>query len=633
MCGIVGKMSYKSISHEDDMLRMKNALTEIWYRGPDNQSIWMDDKVILGHRRLSIIDLSESANQPFHDENNKIHIVFNGEVYNYKEIRRDLEKKGIVFKTNSDTETIVYLYKLYGEDFVKYINGMFAIAIYDSENRKLILARDRLGKKPLYYFLNSEKILFASEVKSLKHFISLNINLVGLTEYFLLQHVKAPATIYENIYSVLPGEMITIPINYGSVKFNQYWDLKKISENVSTTFSLETLDQKLYESVQYRLIADVDIGLLLSGGVDSTLLACYVKEYGGSSIKTFNVQFSETKFDESNYAKLVAEKLGFKLYFERGDDVTEEIFLKSITHCDQPLGDPAIIPTYMISKQIAKHLKVVLSGEGADELFYGYDYYKYDKFSSVIKIINYFLSPLHKSEYVNSKNESKLLYRLKRLNELGNNYDISKWRTVFSLDELNSILVREKTNEQLYGENDIRSILNLNDSTSIDTSRGSLNEDLIDWLPNDLLFKVDRMTMANSIEARTPFLDYNLVEYLAGVEQQYLSSIRTSKKPLRKLLTQKLPGELGKIISNRKKHGFEVPMDEWLKTKIRGLTEKYFSINYLNEIAFLNAKYINKYWMTYLNSSRHSRYTRQIWVIFSFLAWYDIHCLKKNSPV
>ena len=630
MCGILGLINNHTIISKREERLMERALADISYRGPDNQSIWKNEKSLLGHLRLSIIDLSNSANQPFHDLENKIHLVFNGEIYNYKEIRNDLARKGIIFRTNSDTETIIELYKLYGLSFVNYMRGMFAIAIYDSLKNQLILTRDRLGKKPLFYFIDDEKIIFSSEAKSFKLFGSSDINIDSLISYFLFQYISAPATIFKNVFSLQPGEIININLNTWETEKYFYWSSKEYIKENKNVFDINTLENLISDAVQYRLVSDVDVGLLLSGGLDSTLIACYIKECSDNKkVKAFNVKFRDKKYDESEYSRIVAQSLGFELISVVGDTITEDIFLKCLSHCDQPLGDPAIIPTYMISEQISKFLKVVISGEGADELFMGYDYYKYEKVINLIKFINIFASPLIKSRAVHNFLNSKLLNRLRKISETKFDIGTARWRTVFSIEEINLLLDQYKnTKNEFSVYSKVDSLLqSMNKKIEPECI---LNIELIDWLPSDLLMKIDRMTMAHSLEARTPFLDHILVEYIVNIDPKFLGTFLTSKKPLRKLLLNKLPSDVGREISKRKKHGFEVPVDKWMKTDLRKLTDKYFSKSYLKQIEFLDATYIQKIWQDYLRLRNAHIYSRQIWVLFTFLAWYDLH-FSKNS--
>ena len=630
MCGILGLINNHTIISKREERLMERALADISYRGPDNQSIWKNEKSLLGHLRLSIIDLSNSANQPFHDLENKIHLVFNGEIYNYKEIRNDLARKGIIFRTNSDTETIIELYKLYGLSFVNYMRGMFAIAIYDSLKNQLILTRDRLGKKPLFYFIDDEKIIFSSEAKSFKLFGSSDINIDSLISYFLFQYISAPATIFKNVFSLQPGEIININLNTWETEKYFYWSSKEYIKENKNVFDINTLENLISDAVQYRLVSDVDVGLLLSGGLDSTLIACYIKECSDNKkVKAFNVKFRDKKYDESEYSRIVAQSLGFELISVVGDTITEDIFLKCLSHCDQPLGDPAIIPTYMISEQISKFLKVVISGEGADELFMGYDYYKYEKVINLIKFINIFASPLIKSRAVHNFLNSKLLNRLRKISETKFDIGTARWRTVFSIEEINLLLDQYKnTKNEFSVYSKVDSLLqSMNKKIEPECI---LNIELIDWRPSDLLMKIDRMTMAHSLEARTPFLDHILVEYIVNIDPKFLGTFLTSKKPLRKLLLNKLPSDVGREISKRKKHGFEVPVDKWMKTDLRKLTDKYFSKSYLKQIEFLDATYIQKIWQDYLRLRNAHIYSRQIWVLFTFLAWYDLH-FSKNS--
>lgn len=629
MCGIAGFIAKNSPIGNSEIKSMEKLLERISYRGPDNSAQWNDNTVLLGHRRLSIVDLSESGNQPFHDNSQDVHVVFNGEIYNYLELRVHLQKQGYSFESQSDTEVLVKCYDFYGEEFIHHLRGMFAFVLYDKPNNKIIIVRDRIGKKPLYLYRSNDKIVFCSELKYFHAFrdITLTINYDSVVNYFTSQYIPGIYTIYNEVQSIAPGEIFIIDTKTWIEKKYKYWEIKNYVSHGSK-YSVDKIDSLISDSVRYRLIADVEIGVLLSGGIDSSLLACYAHELQGNSIKAYSVHFGDNKLDESYYSNLVAKSLPMELISIDGDNINEEIFEKCIFHADQPLGDPAIIPTFMISELLSQYVKVVLSGEGADELFHGYPYYKHERtlqhFEKIIskKIISATITYLSKMEF--SNRSYRVAARFQKMREWDLPIGVARWTTVFDECSLSKLMLpsivqdgRKKYQEKMsaiFFELD-RRIGRYNSSTFLD---------IIGWLPNDLLVKLDRMTMAHGVEARAPFLDQKLIEAVIGMDSKYL----LNKKPLRELLKNKLPMPISKTISNRKKHGFEVPTVKWLKGPLRNIAEYSFSKSILKNIEGINPEEAALLWKKFLRSPHPEFYVRRVWLLFCFISWYRQHQLK-----
>ncbi|MHB8580424.1 MAG: asparagine synthase (glutamine-hydrolyzing) [Ignavibacteriaceae bacterium] len=628
MCGIAGYISKNDLIGNSEIDSMRILLERMKYRGPDNGLCWNDETVLLGHRRLSIIDLSASGNQPFHDSIHDIHMVFNGEIYNYKELREQLNKQGYVFKSNSDTEVIIFCYNLYGIDFVKYLRGMFAFVLYDKHNKHILFVRDRIGKKPLYLYRDEDKIIFCSELKYFHIFnnTKLEINYESVANYFTFQYIPGISTIYKEVQSIAPGEMIVVDAQTWKEKKYNYWELSNFALNKSI-YSIEEIDSLIRESVRYRLIADVEIGILLSGGIDSTLIATYVNELNGHSTKAYSVNFKDKKLDESVYSKLVAKTLGMDLISINGDEINSEVFESCIYHADQPIGDPAIIPTFMISKAISQYVKVVLSGEGADELFNGYHYYKQEKvlqnFEKIIppKLLNNIFR-LYKEE--SFSNLFRVLSRLKKIYEWRLPIGAGRWTTVYDETALSKLMSPQivKDAREEYQKNISSLFYKL--TQSIDIYDASIFIEMLGWLPDDLLVKVDRMTMAHSVEARAPFLDQKLLESIIGIDSKYLRN----KNPLRELLKKKLPSFVSGQIATRKKHGFEVPTVAWLKVNLRDIAEFSFSSYNLKDIEGINPEETALVWKEFLHSPRPELFARKVWLLFCFISWHRQHKQK-----
>jgi asparagine synthase (glutamine-hydrolysing) len=628
MCGIIGIISKKDIKnfHSDYFDPLSHALDQMEYRGPDNKGIWMEDGICLGHRRLSIIDLSTDGNQPFHSTCERYVIVFNGEIFNYQELKSDLKKLGHIFRTETDTEVILAAYSQYGENFCKVLRGMFAIVIYDRKEKQVVFARDRLGKKPLFIFENEELILFSSEIKFFHAFknIALEIDEESLLNFLSLQYIPGPATIYEKVRQISPANVYKYDLNKSHSETITYWNMFDYVGQRKELITIEEIDSLIEKSINYRLIANVDIGLLLSGGIDSSLLACYMHQLVGKKVKAFNVGFADKSIDESVFAKKVAESLDLDLVSLRLEDITVENFSNAIYHADQPLGDSAIIPTYLIAKSISQHVKVVLSGEGADELFHGYDHYRYEKyfyllgklpFKGVNGLIN-IISALGVRKFDRIKNKLRSIESFK--------YDtgVSRWTSILS-PELSRKYLKDSVKKTGDYTQQFNSFLD-NFGKKSGKFESSLMLDLLTWLPDDLLVKTDRMMMACSVEARTPFLDHHLVEEVLKSSSQFNNTLFQSKNYLRQLLKKKLPPAVSELISNRPKQGFETPKLQWINSSLSELSSYLFSEENLKNNPYLNSDMVLKLWNNSKKRMPGTNY-RLVWNIFCFLEWYRQH--------
>ena len=628
MCGIIGVISKKELKNfrTDYFDPLSHALDQMEYRGPDNKGIWVEDGICFGHRRLSITDLSADGNQPFQSSCKRYMTVFNGEIYNYQELRSDLKKLGHTFRTESDTEVIIAAYIQYGKDFCKVLRGMFALVIYDREANQVVFARDRLGKKPLFLYENEELIIFSSEIKFFHAFknIALDINEESLLNFLSLQYIPGPATIYQNIRQISPANVYSYNLNKSRGETSSYWSMFDYVGERKDIPEIEEIDSLIEKSIKYRLVANVDIGLLLSGGIDSSLLACYMHKLAGKKVKAFNVSFADKTIDESVYAQKVAASLDLDLITLRLEDITVENFSNSIYHADQPLGDSAIIPTYLISKSIAQHVKVVLSGEGADELFHGYDHYRYEKYfyqlgkfpfngaSALMEII----SGLGINKF------DKVRNKLRSIGSFKKDTGVSRWTSILSPELSQSYLKNVPYNTESY-EIQFHNFLQDFGKKS-GRLESSLMLDLLTWLPDDLLVKTDRMMMACSVEARTPFLDHHLVEEVLRSSSHFNQPLFQSKNYLRQLLKKKLPSSVSELISNRPKQGFETPKLQWLNSSLSELSSYLFSEENLKNNPYLNAGMVSTLWQD-AKKQKPGTNNRLVWNIFCFLEWHRQH--------
>lgn len=628
MCGIIGVISKRKIKNfqTDYYDSVSNALDHMVYRGPDNKGIWSENGICMGHRRLSIIDLSSDGNQPFQSSCERYVIVFNGEIYNYQELKSELRKLGHHFRTETDTEVLIAAYIQYGIEFCKVLRGMFALVMYDRKENKVIFARDRLGKKPLFVYENDDLIAFSSEIKFFHAFknIPLQINEESLLNFLSLQYIPGPATIYKNIKQICPAQIYQYNRNKNTSEVFNYWSMFDNVGERGDLPSIEEIDHLLERSVKYRLVANVDIGLLLSGGIDSSLLACYMQEQAGKKVKAFNVSFADKSIDESVFAQKVASSLDLDLITLTLEDITTDNFSDSIYHADQPLGDSAIIPTYLIAKSIGKHVKVVLSGEGADELFHGYDHYRYEKyfyqlgklpFESVQILMNIISGlGIHKFDKIKNK--------LNSINSFKKDTGVSRWTSILSPELSRYYLKNINQNTENY-EIQFHNFLQQFGKKS-GKLEASLMLDLLTWLPDDLLIKTDRMMMACSVEARTPFLDHTLVEEVLKSSSYFNQPLFQSKNYLRQLLKKKLPSSISELISNRPKQSFETPKIQWMNSSLSELSSFLFSDENLKNNPHLNSEMIKNLWQD-VKMKAPGANNRLIWNIFCFLEWYRQH--------
>jgi asparagine synthase (glutamine-hydrolysing) len=631
MCGIIGVISKKINPdfHSEFIEPLGQALNHMEYRGPDHQGIWSENGVCFGHRRLSIIDLSADGNQPFQSSDERYVLVFNGEIFNYQELKSSLQNLGHAFNTASDTEVILAAFAQYGKEFCKYLRGMFALVIYDRVLNEIVFARDRLGKKPLFIFENEKVIIFSSEVKFFHAFqtIPLEINEESLLNFLSLQYIPGPQTIYKNVRQIKAGELFSYDLKKNQGKSSTYWNMFDYVGQRKDIPELDEIDKLLEKSIKYRLVSNVDIGLLLSGGIDSSLLACYMHELAGKKVKAFNVGFAEQSIDESAYAKLVASALGLELVSLNLEDISIDNFSKSIFHADQPLGDSAIIPTYLIAKSIGEHVKVVLSGEGADELFHGYDHYQYEKYYYGLGKLPFECAGmlLNGISELGIHKFDKIKNKLQSISSFKKDTGTSRWTSILSPDLSKQFLNSDKRPSGNY-ENQFYDFLQ-HFRTNAGNLESSLMLDLLTWLPDDLLVKTDRMMMACSVEARTPYLDHELVEVVLNSSTHFNKHPFQSKNYLRQLLKKKLPASIAESISSRPKQGFLTPNHKWLNSNLSELSSFLFSRDNLRNNLYLNNEKVEQLW-EYNNKQKPGTNNRLLWNLFCFLEWYRQHETK-----
>ena len=626
MCGIFGYLSSDPIP---DLC--SEALSRISHRGPDESGQWQDSNVFLGIRRLSIIDVA-GGQQPIWNQEHSCCIVYNGELYNFLDLRQELAGLGHIFRTRSDTEVILHAYEQWGSDCLRRFNGMFAFAIWDSRRRVLFLARDRIGEKPLYYYCDSRRFIFASEIKAIlaDQSVPRQLNSRGLTNFLAFGHAVAPETIYQNVYKLLPGHyLITEP---GSIRFRsvEYWDVGQdpqvpagavLSEDDYADRILSLLD----DSVRRRLIADVPVGAFLSGGVDSSAVVALMKRHANGPVKTFSLGFKiGGKYDELPDAYRVAKLLGTEHYELRLDHADLVQTLRTLVyHYDEPFGDPAGFPVYQLSRFAREHVKVVLTGDGGDELFGGYVRYALDQLASV-----YGLLPTALAE----GRIPALLQRvpkLRRLASVARRLAItdpaarySAWLT-HATPELRAQLLHPDVLAAANGHDPSWAVShyyrNLNGATAADHLNRMMYVDLKTLLADAYMEKTDKATMACSLEARSPFLDHRLVELAFQIPGRFKIRGRSTKRILKRGLRHLLPdGTLG-----RAKQGFAVPIEHWFRGELQAFTFEVLLDDRTRRRGYFNMDTVERLWREH--GAGYHRWHEHLWLLLNFELWHRLY--------
>ena len=597
ICGIIRKGDNKDI--------IKKMNDRIMHRGPDGEGYYIDGDIAFGHRRLSIIDLS-TGDQPIYNEDNSVVTVYNGEIYNYVELRSELESLGHEFKTKSDTEVLVHGYEEWHTDLPKHLRGMFAFAIHDKKRNEIFLARDNFGIKPLYYAKMNDSFMFASEIKSFLDVpdFKKEFNEEILETYLEFSFVPTNETFFKGVYRLDAG--CSLLYKDEDIKINKYFKLDFKEDKMSFTDAVKNISDVMEDSVKRHLIADVEVGSFLSSGIDSSYIVSLARPH-----KTYTVGYENKKYDEINYAKDLADKLGIK---NESKIIKKDEYLDAIPkimyHLDEPTSDPAAISLYFVAKLASRDLKVVLSGEGADEFFGGYNYYR---------------------EEVDYKFYNKIPYGIR--------HAIGKVAGLFPEVRGFNFLVRrgEKLENSYIGVNRnfsekmARKVLRKNyELKAIDVTKNVYNEfkdysnidkmqaiDINFWLMKDILLKADRMTMASSIEGRVPFIDKEVFSVASKLPFDYKVTKENTKVALREAARKVIPTDAYK----KKKLGFPVPIREWIKDgEFKEDIEKTINSDVANK--YFNVKFLNKLFNEHISGKKDNY--RKIWTVYTFIKWYQV---------
>jgi asparagine synthase (glutamine-hydrolysing) len=643
MCGICGRLNIgpEQVRKYD----LKRMIQEISYRGPDDTGFfyYCNDSfdhcldVGLGHARLSIIDVSDAGRQPMSNEDGTIWLTYNGEIYNYRRLRKNLEGKGHIFKSNSDTEVILHLYEEVGLEAVDHINGMFAFALWDNKQNRLWVCRDRLGIKPVVYFWNGRHFSFASEIKSLLFdgTIEKKIDYEALCLYFAFNYVPAPYTMFANIKKLEPGHYLII--ENGKLKLKKYWDTPQTIDSKVSCFpfkdQVKIYKKRLFEvlsnAVRDRLISDVPLGAFLSGGVDSSIIVALMARYSDKPVKTFSIGYKEDSlYDETNYAREVARTYNtdhheFKLSYKDMVNALPDI----LSSLDEPFADSSAIPTFILSKETKKHVTVALSGDGGDELFAGYrsyfGEYWYARYMLIPGVIRKSLIEKVVNCLPESRDKKYLEYsrRLKKfINATKGTFDkrLLSLKEVFPANIRQKILLKSINNKNhSYSDPALAWVQKLLKHYKGDPINRVLYSDLKDSLPGDMLTKVDWMSMRNSLEVRVPFLDHRLVEMAFKIQGRLKLHKGKSKYILKETFKDLLPPKLYR----RPKAGFEVPISRWLKTDLKFLIEHHLSEKKINGHGIFDAAIINNLKEQHMSGKRDTSW--MLWNLLVFQNWFE----------
>jgi asparagine synthase (glutamine-hydrolysing) len=628
MCGICGILSFdNSPVDESILLRMRD---ELIHRGPDSEGIFINSSrnVGFGFRRLAIIDLSPAANQPMSNHDKTIWVVFNGEIYNHLEIRKELESSGFKYRTRSDTETIIYAYEKFGIDFIHKLNGMFSIAIWD-ERKKLFLAyRDRIGKKPFYYTFQNGKFIFASEIKSiLKHpDVKKELNLEALSHYLTFLIPPSPETMFSGIKKLPAGHRLILN-DKGEIKIEEYYDVLNSDNEIPETNEnqiKENIVRLLRQSIKDRMISDVPFGVFLSGGIDSSTNVALMAELMDRPVDTFSIGFKDYPFNnEFEYARKVAKTFRTNHHeIEIDSNDALEFFPRLVYHQDEPLADPVCIPLYFVSKLARENGTIVVQvGEGSDEEFAGYPW--------MLRELR--ISRLNKLLFKNLPNAvNDLFYKiLKRLwSEEGKFVELDYIRRIKANEEIywgGAINLTEEHKSKLLKKDlnnsyqIVKSIYDkYNEKSKVnDLLRKMIYLEFKNRLPELLLMRVDKMAMATSVEARVPFLDFRLVEYSFKIDSKIKIKNNTTKYILKKAVEGIIPNE----IIYRKKQGFAAPMNYWLRNKLSDFTKNYLLNSRIHKLDLFNKEFI-KFLIESPLSNRYD-FVQNTWNLLNLFMWYD----------
>lgn len=621
ICGIVHRKSDFPVESRD----IQNMCDVIKHRGPDDEGQFVHQNVGIGMRRLSIIDLSTGA-QPIFNEDRSMAIVFNGEIYNHAQLRHELQAKGHSFVTKTDTEAILHAYEEFGVDCVERLNGMFGFAIWDGRKNRLFVARDRIGIKPLYYYCDDEQFVFGSELKSIVQVdtVPREIEPRALDTFLTFEYIPSPYSIFKHVFKLPPGHWLLY--ENGDVKIRQYWQLEYHRSQASQPHIEETLQELLQDAVDIRLMSDVPLGAFLSGGLDSSSIVAMMCRASSDRVKSFSIGFDDSTYNELPFARTIANHFGTEHFEEIITPDVSSLTEKILWMLDEPFGDFSVFPTYLVSQMARKNVTVVLSGDGGDELLAGYDTYiaqqvarRYAKLPAFLRngaiepIVNALPPTDKKKGFINKSRRfvegARLPAELQHV----------RWM----------IFLQQAEKELLYSSDFRQSLLGYDAHGFIReyfqhvTTGEPLDEqeyvDIKTYLVDDILVKVDRMSMANSLEARVPFLDHRFVEFAATIP----SHLRLHKKRTKHILKESLRDVLPMQIIERGKEGFSIPIKNWVKQELKPMMLDALSERNVKDKGYFDPVFVNRLVQEHL--SGRENHSHRLWALMVFHMWHDLY--------
>lgn len=633
MCGICGIVKTKNGEPITPSLLSEMCAT-ITHRGPDDEGLYAQNNVGLGARRLSIIDI-EGGHQPLSNEDGSVWVAHNGEIYNFPDLREELMARGHTFTSRTDTETIVHSYEEWGDECIKKFTGMFAFALWDARKKRLLAARDRVGIKPLYYtVLENQTLIFGSEIKTILVHPEVKRSLEprALDFYLTFEYIPEPFSAFKNIHKLPAGTFLVY--EHEKIRIKRYWTVDMASKEslspkdgkASISAIEEDLYERLKESVRARLLSDVPLGAFLSGGVDSSAIVGMMHELGVVPIKTFSIGFEDATYNELDHARRISQKFHTDhqelILQPQALDLTEKL----IHHLDEPFGDFSIFPTYLVSKMARPHVKVILSGDGGDELFAGYEHYQAQKISRW-PLVSAFCKPMPAilKKFPPSSKKKGVWNKLRRYARgFEHPPDLRHFRWMMFLNQKErQVLYSKDLIHELEGPKPFPSISPLNEllpqMDRFDDINGELYLDLRTYLVDDILVKVDRMSMATSLETRVPFLDHKVVEFAFQIPGHLKLKGLTTKWILKKTMERLLPAQT----IHRKKEGFSIPIKHWLKNELKGLMLHYLSKNRIEQAGFFSFVPIEHMIKAHLEGREN--YSHQLWALLVFEMWRETY--------
>ncbi len=620
MCGICGVVNRDQNDFVDfaDVKRMCDVIT---HRGPDDEGRFVHKNVGIGMRRLSIIDLV-TGSQPIFNEDRSVAIVFNGEIYNHNDIRHELEAKGHRFASKSDTEAIVHAYEEYGVECPKKLNGMFGFSIWDDRKKRLFLARDRVGIKPLYYYVDDDRLVFGSELKSILQIrnVPRAVEPKALDTFLTFEYIPSPLTIFKGIYKLPPGHWLVY--ENGNIKIEKYWQLDYRPSQKSENELRDELLEILYDAVKIRLMSDVPLGAFLSGGLDSSSIVAMMSRAMNEPVKSFSIGFENATYNELPYARTVAKHFNTDHYEEIIKPDAVSLTQKIIRQLDEPFGDFSVFPTFMVSEMARKHVTVVLSGDGGDELLAGYDTYIAERMAKQYARLPAFLRRGAIEPIVNllppTEKKKGFINKAKRFIEgtrLPPQLQHTRWMIFLQQAEKN-LLYTPDFLHSLNGHNPHKFIEEKIEHIS---SNDPLDQqeyiDITTYLVDDILVKVDRMSMANSLEARVPLLDHRFVEFAATIP----GDLRLQGKRTKHILKESMKGILPEFILNRGKEGFSIPIKNWMKKELKPMMLDALSETKVKQSGFFDPAYVNRLIDDHLRGKEN--HSHRLWALMMFQMW------------